>query len=125
MAFLPFKTTKVRKRKRPAKKEKALKDEQGNDIGSPHFSDNPSEEGEVKVCVKPPPQRSIGSSAAEEKSHGCLLSRMMEERSPPRGNDQRRTTKRTRKNRELLKRTRREESRVPKPEKKRSFSFSE
>lgn len=52
-AFLPLKT-KVKKRKRPAKKEKPLKDEQGNDIGSPHFSDNPSEEGEVKVCVKPP-----------------------------------------------------------------------
>lgn len=60
---------------------------------------------------------------SREKSHGCLLSRMMEERSPPPGKDQRRTTKRTRKNRELLKRTRREESRVPKPEKKRSFCF--
>lgn len=35
------------------KKEKTLKDEQGNDIGSPHLSDNPSEEGEVKVCLKP------------------------------------------------------------------------
>lgn len=32
------------------KKEKILKDEQGNDIVSPHLSDNPSEEGEVKVC---------------------------------------------------------------------------
>lgn len=31
------------------KKEKNLKDEQGNDIASPHLSDNPSEEGEVKV----------------------------------------------------------------------------
>lgn len=31
------------------KKEKILKDEQGNDIGSPRLSDNPSEEGEVKV----------------------------------------------------------------------------
>lgn len=32
------------------KKEKILKDEQGNDIASPRLSDNPSEEGEVKVC---------------------------------------------------------------------------
>lgn len=35
------------------KKEKTLKDEQGHDIASPHLSDNPSEEGEVKVCLKP------------------------------------------------------------------------
>lgn len=47
-AFLPLKT-KVKKRKRPVKKEKILKDEQGNDIASPRLSDNPSEEGEVKV----------------------------------------------------------------------------
>lgn len=33
------------------KKEKILKDEQGNDIASPRLSDNPSEEGEVKVCL--------------------------------------------------------------------------
>lgn len=31
------------------KKEKILKDEQGNDIASPRLSDNLSEEGEVKV----------------------------------------------------------------------------
>lgn len=48
-AFLSLKT-KVKKRKRPVKKEKILKDEQGNDIASPRLSDNPSEEGEVKVC---------------------------------------------------------------------------
>ncbi|XP_074489111.1 chromodomain-helicase-DNA-binding protein 2 isoform X2 [Sebastes fasciatus] len=39
---------KVRKRKPRVKKEKILKDEQGNDISSPRLSDNPSEEGEVK-----------------------------------------------------------------------------
>uniref|UniRef100_A0A8C9XZ81 Chromodomain helicase DNA binding protein 2 n=1 Tax=Sander lucioperca TaxID=283035 RepID=A0A8C9XZ81_SANLU len=37
------------KRKPRVKKEKILKDEQGNDISSPRLSDNPSEEGEVKV----------------------------------------------------------------------------
>ena len=31
------------------KESKVLKDEQGNDISSPRLSDNPSEEGEVKV----------------------------------------------------------------------------
>lgn len=31
------------------KENKILKDDQGNDIGSPRLSDNPSEEGEVKV----------------------------------------------------------------------------
>lgn len=31
------------------KESKILKDEQGNDISSPRLSDNPSEEGEVKV----------------------------------------------------------------------------
>lgn len=31
------------------KENKILKDEQGNDISSPRLSDNPSEEGEVKV----------------------------------------------------------------------------
>lgn len=103
------------------KKEKTLKDEQGNDIASPHFSDNPSEEGEVKVCLSPPVQHHELCSI--EKSHDCLLGRMMEKRSLPPGKDQRRTTKRTRKNRELLKRTRRETNRVPKPERKRSFSF--
>lgn len=41
---------KVKKRKPRVKKEnKILKDEQGNDISSPRLSDNPSEEGEVKV----------------------------------------------------------------------------
>ncbi|XP_062277598.1 chromodomain-helicase-DNA-binding protein 2 isoform X2 [Scomber scombrus] len=39
---------KVRKRKPRVKKDKILKDEQGNDISSPRLSDNPSEEGEVK-----------------------------------------------------------------------------
>lgn len=44
---------KVKKRKPRVKKEnKILKDEQGNDIASPRLSDNPSEEGEVKVCHK-------------------------------------------------------------------------
>lgn len=41
---------KVKKRKPRVKKEnKAPKDEQGNDISSPRISDNPSEEGEVRV----------------------------------------------------------------------------
>lgn len=71
-AFLPLKT-KVKKRKRPAKKEKPLKDEQGNDIGSPHFSDNPSEEGEVKVCVKPP------SAAASAHLQQSKVSRLFVE----------------------------------------------
>lgn len=49
---LPLKV-KVKKRKPRAKKEnKILKDEQGNDISSPRLSDNPSEEGEVKVSHK-------------------------------------------------------------------------
>ncbi|KAM8861444.1 chromodomain-helicase-DNA-binding protein 2 isoform 1-T1 [Synchiropus picturatus] len=39
---------KVKKRKPRVRKEKALKDEQGNEISSPRLSDNPSEEGEVK-----------------------------------------------------------------------------
>ncbi|XP_042268294.1 chromodomain-helicase-DNA-binding protein 2 isoform X2 [Thunnus maccoyii] len=39
---------KVRKRKPRVKKDKILKDDQGNDISSPRLSDNPSEEGEVK-----------------------------------------------------------------------------
>lgn len=44
---------KVKKRKpRPKKENKILKDEQGNDVASPRLSDNPSEEGEVKVCHK-------------------------------------------------------------------------
>uniref|UniRef100_A0A3Q3AXZ1 Chromodomain helicase DNA binding protein 2 n=1 Tax=Kryptolebias marmoratus TaxID=37003 RepID=A0A3Q3AXZ1_KRYMA len=38
----------AKKRKPRAKKEKVLKDEQGNEISSPRLSDNPSEEGEVK-----------------------------------------------------------------------------
>lgn len=43
---------KVRKRKPRVKKDnKILKDEQGNDVSSPRLSDNPSEEGEVKVSV--------------------------------------------------------------------------
>lgn len=47
--FSSFKV-KVKKRKPRVKKEnKVLKDEQGNDISSPRLSDNPSEEGEVKV----------------------------------------------------------------------------
>lgn len=120
--FLPLKT-KAKKRKRPAKKEKALKDEQGNDIASPHFSDNPSEEGEVKVCVMNRPAASRARLRAWKRLTRVCLSRMTEERSLPPGKDQRRTTRRTRKNRELLKRTRRGTNRVPKPEKKRSFSF--
>ncbi|KAM9807819.1 chromodomain-helicase-DNA-binding protein 2 [Neosynchiropus ocellatus] len=39
---------KVKKRKPRVRKDKALKDEQGNEISSPRLSDNPSEEGEVK-----------------------------------------------------------------------------
>ncbi|XP_051917069.1 chromodomain-helicase-DNA-binding protein 2 isoform X2 [Hippocampus zosterae] len=39
---------KVKKRKPRVKKEKAVKDEQGNSGGSPRLSDNPSEEGELK-----------------------------------------------------------------------------
>ncbi|XP_030587816.1 chromodomain-helicase-DNA-binding protein 2 isoform X2 [Archocentrus centrarchus] len=39
---------KVKKRKPRVKKDKILKDEQGNDISSPRLSDNLSEEGEVK-----------------------------------------------------------------------------
>ncbi|XP_061679527.1 chromodomain-helicase-DNA-binding protein 2 isoform X2 [Syngnathoides biaculeatus] len=39
---------KVKKRKPRVKKEKIVKDEQGNDISSPRLSDNPSEEGELK-----------------------------------------------------------------------------
>lgn len=31
------------------KENKVLKDDQGNDVASPRLSDNPSEEGEVKV----------------------------------------------------------------------------
>lgn len=104
------------------KKEKTLKDEQGNDIVSPHFSDNPSEEGEVKVRLTPPLQHHELNRSAEN-SHDSLLSRMMEERSLPPGKDRKRTTKRTRKNRELLKRTRRATNRIPKPEKKRSLYF--
>lgn len=51
-SLLPLKV-KVKKRKPRAKKEnKILKDEQGNDISSPRLSDNPSEEGEVKVSHK-------------------------------------------------------------------------
>uniref|UniRef100_A0A667YIA2 Chromodomain helicase DNA binding protein 2 n=1 Tax=Myripristis murdjan TaxID=586833 RepID=A0A667YIA2_9TELE len=43
----------IKKRKPRIKKEnKILKDEQGNDISSPRLSDNPSEEGEVKVSHK-------------------------------------------------------------------------
>lgn len=34
------------------KENKIIKDEQGNDVASPRLSDNPSEEGEVKVCGK-------------------------------------------------------------------------
>lgn len=45
---LSFLKVKVKKRKPRVKK--ILKDEQGNDIASPRLSDNPSEEGEVKVC---------------------------------------------------------------------------
>jgi len=40
--------TKVKKRKPRVKKEK-VKEEPGNNASSPRLSDNPSEEGEVKV----------------------------------------------------------------------------
>lgn len=44
---------KAKKRKPRVKKEnKILKDEQGNDVASPRLSDNPSEEGEVKVSER-------------------------------------------------------------------------
>lgn len=47
---LCFPKVKVKKRKPRVKKEnKILKDDQGNDVASPRLSDNPSEEGEVKV----------------------------------------------------------------------------
>lgn len=39
----------MKKRKPRVKKENKNKDEQGKDISSPRLSDNPSEEGEVKV----------------------------------------------------------------------------
>lgn len=34
------------------KENKILKDDQGNDVASPRLSDNPSEEGEVKVSQR-------------------------------------------------------------------------
>lgn len=44
---------KAKKRKPRVKKEnKILKDDQGNDVASPRLSDNPSEEGEVKVSER-------------------------------------------------------------------------
>ncbi|XP_038857182.1 chromodomain-helicase-DNA-binding protein 2 isoform X2 [Salvelinus namaycush] len=49
---------KVKKRKPRVKKEnKAPKDEQGNDISSPHMSDNPSEEGEDDGTEKTPTKK--------------------------------------------------------------------
>lgn len=41
------------------KKDKILKDEQGNEISSPRLSDNPSEEGEVKVSIGKPLEHAI------------------------------------------------------------------
>uniref|UniRef100_A0A7N8YF75 Chromodomain helicase DNA binding protein 2 n=1 Tax=Mastacembelus armatus TaxID=205130 RepID=A0A7N8YF75_9TELE len=43
------KTGEEKRKPRVKKENKILKDEQGNDISSPRLSDNPSEEGEVKV----------------------------------------------------------------------------
>uniref|UniRef100_A0A4W5MB02 Chromodomain helicase DNA binding protein 2 n=1 Tax=Hucho hucho TaxID=62062 RepID=A0A4W5MB02_9TELE len=56
------KEAKVKQRKPRVKKEnKAPKDEQGNDISSPRLSDNPSEEGEVRVShLKRPSTTSKG-----------------------------------------------------------------
>ena len=65
---LPLKG-KVKKRRPRAKKEnKILKDEQGNDISSPRLSDNPSEEGEVKVSH----QIATGASPASLRGGGCV-----------------------------------------------------
>lgn len=50
--FSPFQA-KLKKRKPRVKKENKeprLKDEHGVEFSSPRHSDNPSEEGEVKVC---------------------------------------------------------------------------
>uniref|UniRef100_A0A8C4EQM4 Chromodomain helicase DNA binding protein 2 n=1 Tax=Dicentrarchus labrax TaxID=13489 RepID=A0A8C4EQM4_DICLA len=58
---------KVRKRKPRVKKEnKILKDEQGNDISSPRLSDNPSEEGEVKVSKGKKTQGPVHITAGSE-----------------------------------------------------------
>lgn len=56
---------KVKKRKPRVKKEnKILKDDQGNDAASPRLSDNPSEEGEVKVSRRCSVSRlSVGGTA--------------------------------------------------------------
>uniref|UniRef100_H3D578 Chromodomain-helicase-DNA-binding protein 1-like C-terminal domain-containing protein n=1 Tax=Tetraodon nigroviridis TaxID=99883 RepID=H3D578_TETNG len=82
-ASLSFKT-KVKKRKRPVKKEKTLKDEQGNDIVSPHFSDNPSEEGEVKVRLKPTGAASSANPQRREFSPLFVEQDDGREKSPPR-----------------------------------------
>lgn len=52
MGFSLSVQVKAKKRKPRVKKENKIKDEQGNDVSSPRLSDNPSEEGEVKVRVE-------------------------------------------------------------------------
>uniref|UniRef100_A0A1A7Z3A8 Chromodomain helicase DNA binding protein 2 n=1 Tax=Iconisemion striatum TaxID=60296 RepID=A0A1A7Z3A8_9TELE len=47
-ASKPGEEVKVKKRKPRVKKDKILKDDQGNEISSPRLSDNPPEEGEVR-----------------------------------------------------------------------------
>lgn len=103
------------------KKENAvLKDEQGNEISSPRLSDNPSEEGEVKVSLQingvilVTQHLTMGPDPSHLKSalHMFLLfnihcvslspSRMMERRSPlPRRDKRNGPTKKTKRNREL------------------------
>lgn len=50
------------------KENKILKDDQGNDVASPRLSDNPSEEGEVKVS-----EHCSGSQAARRGRCGSIL----------------------------------------------------
>ncbi len=59
------------------KENKILKDEQGNDISSPRLSDNPSEEGEVKVSLR-------GHLCSVTcSSYGCRLCFCVEVLHPP------------------------------------------
>uniref|UniRef100_A0A8C4ERJ7 Chromodomain helicase DNA binding protein 2 n=1 Tax=Dicentrarchus labrax TaxID=13489 RepID=A0A8C4ERJ7_DICLA len=51
---------------RVKKENKILKDEQGNDISSPRLSDNPSEEGEVKVSKGKKTQGPVHITAGSE-----------------------------------------------------------
>lgn len=60
LALVSSPKVKAKKRKPRVKKEnKILKDDQGNDVASPRLSDNPSEEGEVKVSER----RSVSQAA--------------------------------------------------------------